>query len=96
MFIFRNELAAMACRDPSLRIIHALTRQQPHNGVGHRGRIDKTLLAEAGFSPTQSPQIFVCGSAPFVEDVSRFLVELGHQPKTIKTERFGPSGRPPS
>ena len=94
--IFRNELEAMALRDSDLRIIHALTRQQPRNWVGHRGRIDKTLLAEAGFSPTQSPQIFVCGSAPFVEDVSRFLVELGHQPKTIKTERFGPSGRPPS
>lgn len=28
----------------------------------------------------------------FVEDVSRFLVELGHDPLTIKTERFGPLG----
>jgi hypothetical protein len=27
-----------------------------------------------------------------VEDASRFLVELGHPPLTIKTERFGPTG----
>jgi len=60
--------------------------------MGYRRRIDKALLAEACFPPEQNPKIFVCGSTPLVEDVSRFLVELGHDPLTIKTERFGPSG----
>jgi ferredoxin-NADP reductase len=82
----------MARRDSHLRVVNTLTRKQPDGWMGHRGRIDKALLAQECFPPEQSPKIFVCGSTPFVEDVSRFLVELGHDPLTIKTERFGPSG----
>jgi ferredoxin-NADP reductase len=50
------------------------------------------MLAEVSFPPQQSPKTFVCGPTAFVEDVSRLLVELGHDPLAIKTERFGPSG----
>ena len=90
--IYREELDMMARGDPDLRVVNTLTRKQPERWMGHRGRIDKVLLAEAGFAPEQNPKIYVCGSTPFVEDVSRFLVELGHDPLTVKTERFGPSG----
>ena len=90
--IYRAELDAMARRDPNLRVVNTLTRKQPDGWVGRRGRIDKALLAQACFPPEQNPKIFVCGPTSFVEDVSRFLVELGHDPLTIKTERFGPSG----
>jgi ferredoxin-NADP reductase len=90
--IYREELDAMARRDPDLRVVNTLTRKQPEGWIGHRRRIDKVLLAETCFPPEQNPKIFVCGSTPLVEDVSRFLVELGHDPLTIKTERFGPSG----
>jgi ferredoxin-NADP reductase len=90
--IYRAELDAMAHRDSHLRVVNTLTRKQPAGWMGRRGRIDKALLAETCFPPQQNPKIFVCGSTPFVEDVSRFLVELGHDPLTIKTERFGPSG----
>jgi len=82
----------MAGRDQGLRIVHTLTRERPTGWTGHRGRIDRTLLAETCFPSAQSLSIFVCGPTPFVEDVSRFLVELGHDPLAIKTERFGPSG----
>ena len=90
--IYRAELDAMARRDPNLRVVNTLTRKQPDGWMGRRGRIDKALLAQECFPPEQNPKIFVCGSTSFVEDVSRFLVELGHDPLTIKTERFGPSG----
>jgi ferredoxin-NADP reductase len=90
--IYREELDAMARRDPHLRVVNTLTRKQPEGWMGHRRRIDKTLLAEAAFPPEQTPKIFICGSTPFVEEVSKLLVELGHHPLTIKTERFGPSG----
>ena len=82
----------MARGDPDLRVVDVLTRKQPETWMGHRGRINRALLAEAGFPPTQNPKIYICGPTPFVEDVSGFLVELGHHPRTIKTERFGPSG----
>jgi ferredoxin-NADP reductase len=90
--IYREELDAMARRDPDLRVVNTLTRKQPEGWIGHRRRIDKALLAEACFPPRQNPKIFVCGPTALVEDVSGFLVELGHDPLTIKTERFGPSG----
>jgi ferredoxin-NADP reductase len=90
--IYREELEAMARRDPDLRVVNTLTRKQPDGWMGHRGRINKALLAESRFPPEQNPKIFVCGPTPFVENVSRLLVELGHDPLTIKTERFGPSG----
>src|SRR5215510_2693600 len=76
--IYREELDMMARGDPDLRIVNTLTRKQPAGWMGRRGRIDKALLAETCFPPQQNPKIFVCGSTPFVEDVSRFLVELGH------------------
>jgi ferredoxin-NADP reductase len=90
--IYREELDAMARRDPDLRVVNTLTRKQPDGWVGHRRRIDKAMVAEACFPSEQHPKIFVCGPTPFVETASRLLVELGHDPLTVKTERFGPSG----
>ena len=90
--IYRHELDAMAARDGGLRLVHTLTRERPIGWAGHQGRIDRALLAQTCSPPGQKPKIFVCGPTPFVEDVSRFLVELGHDPLAVKTERFGPSG----
>jgi len=90
--IYREELDGMARVDADLRVVHTLTRKQPKGWTGHRRRIDRELLAEASFSPEQSPRIFVCGPTSLVEAASGLLVELGHDPLTIKTERFGPSG----
>ena len=82
----------MGRRDGGVRVVHTLTREQPAGWTGHLGRINKTLLVETCFPPGQDPKIFVCGPTPFVEDVARFLVEIGYEPLAIKTERFGPSG----
>jgi ferredoxin-NADP reductase len=90
--IYREELDGIARRDPELRIVHTLTRKRPDGWMGHCGRIDRALLAKVCFPPEQNPKIFICGSTPFVEDVSSLLVELGYDPLGIKTERFGPSG----
>ncbi len=90
--IYREELDAMARRDPDLRVVNTLTDRQPEGWTGYRRLIDKAMLAETCFPPEQNPKIFICGPTPFVEIVSRFLVELGHDPLTIKTERFGPTG----
>jgi ferredoxin-NADP reductase len=90
--IYREELGALARRDPDFRLVHTLTRKQPDGWCGHSGRIGRELLAETCFPPEQNPKIFICGSTPFVEDVSNLLVDLGHNFLGIKTERFGPSG----
>jgi ferredoxin-NADP reductase len=90
--VYRDELARMAQSDDTLRIVYALTRSQPEGWQGHRGRIDKTLLAKASIPAAQHPVIYVCGPTSFVETVASSLVDLGFDPFSIKTERFGPSG----
>src|SRR5262250_1082474 len=37
--IYREELEAMARRDPDLRVVNTLTRKQPQRWMGHRRRI---------------------------------------------------------
>ena len=90
--IYRKELDAMARGDPDLRVVGTLTRKQPEGWTGYRRRIDKSMLADVCFPPDRNPKIYVCGPTSFVEDVSSFLVDLGHDASTIKTERFGPTG----
>jgi ferredoxin-NADP reductase len=38
------------------------------------------------------PRLFVCGPTPFVESVANTLIDLGHDPARVRTERFGPTG----
>ena len=84
--IYRDELEALGDD-----VVLTLTREQ-RDGI-RSGRVDADLLREAGFAPAQEPRIFVCGPTPFVEAVASELVELGHPPERVKTERFGPTGR---
>jgi len=90
--VYRDELEAMMRRDSSFRLVYALTRQQPKDWTGHRGRINKGLLAANRFPPAHNPTIYVCGPTTFVETAASLLVEIGFDPLSIKTERFGPSG----
>jgi ferredoxin-NADP reductase len=89
--IYRDELGWLAgagCRDLTL----TLTREQSPTWTGRRGRVDAALLEEVGWPPRARPRCYVCGATPFVEAVSAALVELGHEPAMVKTERFGATG----
>jgi ferredoxin-NADP reductase len=90
--IYRTELDSMARRDPYLQVVGTLTRKQPEEWTGYRRRIDTSMLADVCFPPDRNPKIYVCGPPSFVEDVSSSLIDLGHDARTIKTERFGPTG----
>jgi len=90
--IFRNELDSLAAMDTGLEVVHTLTRLQPQDWTGLRRRIDTAMLTELAWPATQRPLIFVCGPTPLVESVAESLVQLGHEPTRIRTERFGPTG----
>ena len=90
--IFRCELEALADRGDGLEVFHTLTRSQPEGWSGYARRIDVELLREAAWPAEVEPRIFVCGSTGFVEAAAAGLVELGHEPRRIKTERFGATG----
>jgi ferredoxin-NADP reductase len=88
--IYRDELTRLAARD-QIEVRLALTRSWPDGWDGHRGRIDRALLGELA-PAAEAPLVFICGPSGFVEAAAGTLVELGHEPSRIRTERFGASG----
>jgi ferredoxin-NADP reductase len=90
--IYRDELDRLAARGDGLEVIHTLTRERPEGWTGRTGRVDGALLGEVAWAPDDVAQAFVCGPTGFVEAVAGALVELGHDPGRIKTERFGATG----
>ena len=88
--IYRDELERL--RGDGLSVIHTLTRSEPPGWTGYARRVDAQMLATVGPGPAQLPRVYVCGPTPFVEAVAEALVQLGHEPHMVKTERFGPTG----
>jgi ferredoxin-NADP reductase len=88
--IYRDELARRS--GGGLTVVHTLTRARPPGWTGYARRVDASMLAEVGPDPAALPLIYVCGPTPFVEVVAEALVALGHEPRAIRTERFGPTG----
>jgi ferredoxin-NADP reductase len=89
--IYRGELERLSGN--GLTVVHALTDSQPPGWTGYARRVDTEMLAEVTPSPAMGPRFYACGPTPFVEAVAEALVQLGHDPIAIKTERFGPTGR---
>jgi ferredoxin-NADP reductase len=88
--IYRDELEQRSGN--GLAVVHTLTRSQPPGWRGYARRVDAEMLADVGPDPSEHPLVYVCGPTLFVEAAATALVELGHEPQRIKTERFGPTG----
>ena len=91
LVIYREELERLD-RRPEVEVTFTLTREAPAGWDGYRRRIDREILAAAGWPPLEMPNAFVCGPTALVESVATLLVELGHDPARVRTERFGPTG----
>ncbi len=88
--IYRDELERIAGN--GVTVVHTLTRTQPPGWTGYARRVDKEMLEEIAPPSADRPLVYVCGPTPFVEAVADALVQLGHAPDRVKTERFGPTG----
>jgi ferredoxin-NADP reductase len=89
--IYREELTQLAARDGAdVRL--TLTQEWPDDWQGDHGRVDRELLDQVAWSPNRQPLTYICGPTGFVEAVAETLVQAGHPPGRIKTERFGPTG----
>jgi ferredoxin-NADP reductase len=88
--IYRAELERRG--GDGLTVVHTLTRSQPPGWTGYARRVDAEMLAAVAPAPARLPLGYVCGPTPFVEAVAEALVQLGHQPHRVKTERFGATG----
>ena len=94
--LYRDELAKLGTAGSQLDVVYTLTRHAPAGWSGFRRRVDREMLAAVAFPPSAQPHLFVCGPTPMVEAAAAALVELGHPPARVKTERFGPTGGPTS
>jgi len=88
--IYRDELERLS--GGGLTVVHTLTRSQPPGWTGYARRVDAEMLGDVSPRPEERATIYSCGPTPFVETVAEALVQLGHEPHLIKTERFGPTG----
>jgi len=89
--LYRDELTRLS-REPGVQFHYTLTRARPQGWSGFDRRIDAEMLSAVGPSAAARPLVFICGPTPFVEGAADLLVELGHPPGAIRTERFGPTG----
>jgi ferredoxin-NADP reductase len=89
--IYREELAALARRDPTMKVIQTLTRSQPPGWTGYDRRIDRAMLTEAIAAAGAQPLAYICGPTLLVEAAANGLVELGIPSTQVRTERFGPT-----
>jgi ferredoxin-NADP reductase len=91
--IYHEEFARLEAAGDGLGVSFALTRKWPADWDGHRGRIDRELLDEVAWPAQQNGLIYICGPSGFVEAAAGTLVDGGHDPGRIRTERFGPTGQ---
>ncbi|MCW3049976.1 MAG: oxidoreductase [Solirubrobacterales bacterium] len=90
--LYRDELSQFTDGRNGARTHYTLTRSSPAGWEGWDRRVDMRMLTDVGPPAAQRPRIYVCGPTVFVERVADLLVELGHEPATIRAERFGPTG----
>jgi ferredoxin-NADP reductase len=90
--IYDQELHSRATQDSGLDITFLYTRGAPAGEPRAVGRTSAEDLLKYGWPPEVEPTCYVCGPTPFVETVADLLIDLGHNPARIRTERFGPTG----
>ncbi|HYJ48558.1 MAG TPA: FAD-binding oxidoreductase [Microbacterium sp.] len=88
---FREELTALAAGTPALPVDFVYTRRAPAGWPAAPGRITGDLLDAATLPAASEPLVYVCGPTPFVEVVAGWLIDAGHEPGNVRTERFGGS-----
>jgi ferredoxin-NADP reductase len=92
--LYADELERRAAtKELLVDLVH--TRSAPPGSPRPAGRVtaaDLTTPASAGWPRDISPRAYVCGPTPFVEHAIGRLLELGYSNKSIRAERFGPTG----
>ena len=90
---YRDELAMLAGDTAApLSVNYVYTRETPPDWPVDAGRLTAEALAAATLPVTATPTFYLCGATAFVETVSGWLVDAGHDPARIRTERYGGIG----
>ncbi|OBF26030.1 oxidoreductase [Mycobacterium sp. ACS1612] len=89
---YAEELRKLERNCDWLQVAVIYTRAAPPQMARPHGRIDSRDLEAPGWTAHDGFRAYVCGPTGFVESVTTKLIEQGHSPSVIRTERFGPSG----
>jgi len=93
---YTDELSALAANTAApLQLDYIYTRQAPPGSESKPGRLTAEGLMQRVLPASDSPTFYICGSTPFVEAVAGWLVEAGHDPARVRTERYGGIGGTP-
>ena len=87
--LYADELARRVRDDAGLDVRFVYTREVPAGWPEPPKRISVATVNTYGWPPDFQPDCYVCGPTSFVEATANILVALGHDPKKIRTERFG-------
>lgn len=90
--IYRGELDRINSTDATFDVTYTVTRGNPAGWTGYSRRIDLDMLRDVAWTTAERPLVYICGPTPFVEVAASLLLDLGHEPERIRTERFGPTG----
>jgi ferredoxin len=90
---FAAEARTLLASLPNVRSHVYYSRPGPDDLEGRdfdvAGRLAASVLAE--LAPTQSAEAYLCGPAPFMDEISAGLVAVGLEASHIHTEPFGPA-----
>ena len=84
--LFREELEAIAARNPRIECAFTVTRPPPFGWIGHVGRIDARLLRAARVD--MDALFFICGPPAMIDDMAAMLYALGAPPSRVRFERW--------
>ncbi|XVV10707.1 ferredoxin reductase [Actinoplanes sp. CA-131856] len=87
--LYADELRRRMRDDAGLDVHFVYTRKTPDGWPTPPKRIDVAAVNTYGWPPDFAPDCYVCGPTTFVETAADILVALGHEPRRIRTERFG-------
>ncbi|ROS49477.1 FAD-binding oxidoreductase [Frigoribacterium sp. PhB24] len=65
------------------------SREAPEGHARRAGRLTRDELGRLVLPASEHPLVYVCGANSFVAVVAGWMVELGHAPTRVRTERFG-------
>jgi len=83
--LFKEELAAMGQENPSLKIVHVLSRQD--SWQGEKGHVDRERLQKV-VRNYGAAKFFICGPPAMMGAVKSALRDLGVPSRRILMERF--------
>lgn len=89
---YADELRRRIRDDRGFDVSVIYTRHGTEHETRAPGRIAQHDVEAGGWPAQLMPRSYICGPTGFVETAASLLVMHGHDPTTIRTERFGPTG----